>query len=163
MERRNLFATLLAADVRDTRVRGKKRPKYNDVRLYHGPMVIPSDVAEAIREDPALHRTRHAGKLVSRYLDAEGTVWLFRCTIPETRMMVGEVVKTPDGRRRVHCWASATPAATYPQARDLNGLSTTDEDAADINQYLDPQYAQQLMDDDDLRAVPLPAPPEWKS
>lgn len=139
------FAAIFpAAEIRDTRVRGSKRPMYNDARLYHGPMVVPSDVAEAVREDPALHRTRHAGKLVSRYRDGEGTVWLFRCPVPCTRMMVGEVVNTPNGRKRVHCWASATPAPTYPQARDLLGLprpdSGEDDDAADISRYLDPPF-----------------------
>ena len=149
MERRNFFAAIFtAAEIRDTRVRGSKRPKYNDTRLYRGPMVIPPDVAEAVREDPALHRTRHAGKLVSRYCDGEGTVWLFRCPVPETRMMVGEVVKTPDGRKRVHCWACAISASTYPQARILNGSSqppaAVTEDI-DISQYLDPQYSQKLV------------------
>lgn len=168
MERRNFFAALVAggADIRDTRLRGKRKPVRENQRLYHGPMVIPEDVAEAVRESPDIYRTRHAGKLVSRYVDHDATVWLFRVLIPVSRQMVGEVIRTPDGRRRVHCWAAATPANTYPLARELHGLDIPAElETTDINQYLDPQYAQQLMAEslsDDLRAMPLPKPPEWR-
>jgi hypothetical protein len=36
-------------------------------------------------------------------------VYLFRCRIPDHRGMVGEIVRTPLGRLRVHCWSAADP------------------------------------------------------
>lgn len=113
MERREFFQSLIAggATVRRTR----KHVKHSeDVRLYHGPMSIPAYVYEAVREDPSpMRATGRGGHLVSRYAEADGTVWIFRSQIPEHRGMVGEIVRTPIGRHRVHCWSSATPADMY--------------------------------------------------
>ena len=103
LTRNEFFRSLIAggATVRDTRGRGKV--KHLDIRLYHGPMQIPAHVAEALREDPTPHRTKDR-HFVSRYADADGTVWLFRCQVPAHRGMVGEIVQTPIGqRKRVHC------------------------------------------------------------
>jgi hypothetical protein len=111
-DRRNFLQQLVAggATVRHTRKR-VPRAHANDIRLYHGPMTIPPHVAGAVREDPTPHRATGRGThLVSRYADADGTVWLFRCQIPTHRGMVGEIVQSPIGRRiRVHCWSAATP------------------------------------------------------
>ena len=111
-DRRGFLQSLVAlgADTRRTR---KRVPKSHaqDVRLYHGPMTIPAHVAEAVREDPTPHRASGRGThLVSRYAEADGTVWLFRCRIPTHRGMVGEIVRTPIGRYRIHCWSAATPS-----------------------------------------------------
>jgi len=112
MERREFFQSLIAggATVRKTRkrVRGAHAA---DIRLYHGPMTIPPHVAEAVREDPTPHRATGRGThLNSRYAEADGTVWLFRCQIPAHRGMVGEIMRAPiGGRIRVHCWSAARP------------------------------------------------------
>ena len=114
-DRRQFFQSLIAggATVRRTR---KHVPHTQNVCLYHGPMAIPDYVAGAVREDPTPHKATGRGThLLSRYAEADGTVWLFRCQIPSHRGMVGEIVRTPLGRRiRVHCWSAATPG-TYDE------------------------------------------------
>ena len=108
-DRRHFLQSLIAggAAVRKTR---KHIRHQQDVRLYHGPMEIPAHVAEAVREDPTPHRSTGRGAhLVSRYAEADGAVWLFRCQIPSHRGMLGEIVRTPLGRVRVHCWSAALP------------------------------------------------------
>ncbi len=109
--RREFFQELIAggATVRKNRKRVAHR---QDVVLYRGPMQIPTHVAEAVREDPSpMRATGRGSHLVSRYAEADGTVWLFRCGIPAHRGMVGEIVQCPIGKRlRVHCWSAATPA-----------------------------------------------------
>jgi hypothetical protein len=116
--RQSFFRSLIVggATVRDTR--GRKKVKHLDIRLYHGPMLIPAHVAECVREDPAPHRTKDR-HLVSRYVDVDGTVWIFRCQIPASRAMVGEIVQTPIGqRKRIHCWSAANPGE-YRTPEDL--------------------------------------------
>jgi hypothetical protein len=112
VERRDFLQSLVAggATVRKNRKRVKGAHR-QDIRLYHGPMQIPPHVAEAVREDPTPHRATGRGThLVSRYADADGMVWLFRCQIPSHRGMVGEIVQAPIGlRKRIHCWSAATP------------------------------------------------------
>jgi hypothetical protein len=103
MERRKFFQTLIAggATVRKTRKR-VPRAHSGDIRLYHGPMQVPTHVYEAVREDPSPMRASGRGThLVSRYADPDGTVWLFRCQIPAHRGMVGEIVQAPIGRGSV--------------------------------------------------------------
>ena len=91
-------------------------------RLYHGPMEIPTDVAEAIRESPDLSRTRHTGGvgrgLCARYTDADGVRWRMLSAIGESRQMVGEIVRTAEGAIRVHCWTIARPGE-YRDARAI--------------------------------------------
>jgi len=112
--RRSFFSALVAGGATVTNtlaglpLKHRKADKLRGTRLYHGPMFIPPDVTALIREDPALHRTRQR-KLVSRYAE-DGVTWLFRCEIPASRAMVGEVVRTPEGTHRVHCWSAATSA-----------------------------------------------------
>lgn len=96
----------------------RKSDKQPNVRLYHGPFLIPPDVAESLRESPDLHRTRHQ-HLVGRYADADGVTWLIRCRVPDSRAMVGEIVRTPEGHHRVTAWSAAAPAPTYRDARGL--------------------------------------------
>lgn len=121
--RGQFFESLIAggATVRKNRKRVKGAHR-QDVRLYRGPMEIPAHVAEAVREDPTPHRATGRGThLVSRYAEADGTVWLFRCQIPASRQMVGEIVQVPVGKRiRVHCWQAATPGA-YRTVAELLG------------------------------------------
>jgi hypothetical protein len=121
MERREFFQSLIAggATVRKNRKR-QPRAHTGDIRLYHGPMTIPTHVAEAVREDPTPHRATGRGThLVGRYAEADGTVYLFRCQIPTHRGMVGEIVRAPIGQRiRVHCWSAATPGE-YRDAREI--------------------------------------------
>lgn len=112
MERREFFQSLIAggSTLRKSRKRVKGAHR-QDVVLYRGPMEIPAHVYEAVREDPTPHRATGRGShLVSRYAEADGTVWLFRCQIPAHRGMVGEIVQVPVGKRiRIHCWSVATP------------------------------------------------------
>lgn len=109
MERREFFQSLIAAGAPVRKTRKHVRHE-GDIRLYHGPMTIPEHVYEAVREDPTPHRATGRGThLVSRYAEADATVWLFRCQIPASRQMVGEIMRTPLGRIRVHCWSAARP------------------------------------------------------
>ena len=126
--RRDFFRSLIAggATVRDTR--GRKKVKHQDIRIYHGPMTIPAHVAEAVREDPTPHRTKDR-HYVSRYAEADGTVWLFRCQVPAHRGMVGEIVQTPIGqRKRIHCWSAATPGEYRTPEELLRRVRETSND-----------------------------------
>ena len=105
--RREFFQSLIAAGAVPRRnMKAVKHP--DNVRIYHGPMEIPAHVAECVREDPTPHKATGRGRhWVTRYAEADGTVWLFRCGIPFHRGMVGEIIRTPLGRHRVHCWSAA--------------------------------------------------------
>ena len=111
MERRQFFQSLIAGGAAvGSRPEGRnRRAHHQGERLYHGPMGIPERIAAIVAEFPGLKRTtsRH---LVSRYAEA-GWVWLFRCQIPASRQMVGEIVRTPEGSIRVHCWSAARDTA----------------------------------------------------
>lgn len=120
-DRRSFLQSLVAAGAPIKRTR-KRVPESHgaDVRIYHGPMTIPAHVTEAVREDPSPLRASGRGThLVSRYAAADGTVWLFRCGIPVHRGMVGEIVRTPLGRYRVHCWSAATPTESYCEPQEI--------------------------------------------
>jgi hypothetical protein len=120
MDRRAFFQSLVAAGAIPRRTR-KRVPHSGDVVLYHGPMTIPAHVAEAVREDPTLHRATGRGShLTSRYSEADGTVWLFRCQIPSHRGMIGEIIRTPLTRTHVHVWAAATPG-NYSEPHKIIG------------------------------------------
>ena len=107
MERREFFKSLIAggASMRERPRAKNRRAHHTGERLYHGPMEIPEDIVRIIAAHPAIKKTtcRH---LVSRYANT-GWVWLFRCQIPESRQMVGEIIRTPEGKIRVHCWSAA--------------------------------------------------------
>lgn len=107
MERREFFQSLIAggASVKSRREGRNRRAHHQNERVYHGPMAIPERIAAIVADHPGLKRTtdRH---LVSRYAE-EGWTWLFRCQIPASRQMVGEIVRTPEGKMRVHCWSAA--------------------------------------------------------
>ena len=109
MERREFFKSLIAggASMRERPRAKNRRAHHTGERLYHGPMEIPEDIVRIIAAHPAIKKTtcRH---LVSRYANT-GWVWLFRCQIPESRQMVGEIIRTPEGKIRVHCWSAARP------------------------------------------------------
>lgn len=105
--RREFFQSLIAVGATPRRTR-KGTKHAGDIQLYHGPMQVPEHVAECVREDPTPHKATGRGRhWVTRYAEADGTVWLFRCGIPFHRGMVGEIVRTPLGRHRVHCWSAA--------------------------------------------------------
>jgi hypothetical protein len=125
--RRNLLQTL---GIAEATARHRGGPQHtNNTRIYHGPMFIPVDVAEALREQPEVFRTRgksrapgKAGgrrgrRLVMRYKDGDAAMWIFRCLIPPSRAMLGEVVLTPEGVRRFHFWAAVDPSAHLQDAR----------------------------------------------
>jgi hypothetical protein len=111
MERREFFKTLVAggATAAERTEQRNRRAHHHDEIVYHGPMLIPERVAIIVAEHPAIKRTTNGGHLVSRYAE-DGWTWLFRCQIPAHRKMVGEIVKTPAGAIRVHCWSAADPA-----------------------------------------------------
>lgn len=110
-DRRSFFQSLVAggATVSQREQHRNRRVHHAGERIYHGPMEVPARIAGIIADHPVLKMTTHR-QLVSRYAgDADGWVWLFRCQIPEHRLMVGEIVRTPEGRIRVHCWHAADP------------------------------------------------------
>lgn len=110
-DRRSFFRSLIAAGAVPRKTR--KHVKHSDdVRLYHGPMVIPAHVAEAVREDPTPMRAAGRGShLMSRYAEpGESTVYVFRCAIPAHRTMIGDIRRTALGRIRVSCWSACDPA-----------------------------------------------------
>jgi len=120
MDRREFFQGLIAGGLPVRRTR-KRVPKAHagDVRIYHGPMQVPEHVAEAVRHDSTPYKSTGRGShLVTRYAESDGTVWLFRCQIPDHCGMVGEIVRTPLQRFRVHCWSAANPAA-YRQPGEI--------------------------------------------
>lgn len=111
MERRDFFKSLIAAGatVKERKKHRNRRSRHESERIYHGPMAIPERIALIIAEHPAIKRTTHR-HIVSRYAgDLDGWVWLFRCQIPAHRLMVGEIIRTTEGKIRVHCWSSADP------------------------------------------------------
>lgn len=110
MERREFFKSLVAggATVAERTERRNRRAHHHDEIVYHGPMLIPERVALIVAEHPAIKRTTHGSHLVSRYAE-NGWTWLFRCQVPTHRKMVGEIVRTPVGDIRVHCWSAADP------------------------------------------------------
>lgn len=137
--------------------RRKDAPK--GARLYHGPMEIPPHVAEIVRESPDVHKLRGGKKFAMRYADG-ATTWLFRCRVPESRQMVGDIMRQPDGRIRICCWSAATPSPTIPTVDRLLERHAQIEPAlpepeVDISRYLDPAYSQQLLDEPPL---PLRSP-----
>jgi len=150
-DRRSFFRTLVVggAAVTDTLhglpLKHRKADKLRGTRLYHGPMFVPPDVAEIIREDPSLHRTRER-KLVSRYAE-DGITWLFRCQIPASRAMVGEVIRTPEGTYRVHCWSVAISARR--DAREIIERSRQPETGEELPTISSP--------------MPVPTHAAWKS
>ncbi len=166
MERREFFKSLVAggATVRKTKHRARGGHA-GDVRLYRGPMTIPAHVAEMVREDPTPHRAIGRGShLASRY-SAGGWTWLFRCQIPASRQMVGEVIRKEHGGYRVHCWQTADPGA-YRTPEELLANRRIPEDAptpimpplvpapqptwmteaTDYSEYMDPTYAEKLLE-----------------
>ena len=110
MERREFFKSLIAggATVSERTERRNRREHHRDEIMYHGPMLIPERVAAIVAEHPAIKRTTHGAHLVSRYSET-GWTWLFRCQVPAHRKLVGEIVRTPAGGIRVHCWSAADP------------------------------------------------------
>jgi len=121
MERREFFQSLIAGGATICKNRKRVTPRHRqDVQIYHGPMQIPPHVYEAVREDPTPHRATGRGThLVSRYAEQGGTVWLFRCQIPESRAMVGEIVRTPEGNLRIHCWSAARHGYIYREPAEI--------------------------------------------
>lgn len=113
MERRDFFKSLIAGGAAPkVRERGKNnRAHHKQDVVYHGPMTIPVEVAEIIATHPGLCRTTHR-HLVSRY-SQNGRTWIFRCQIPKHRAMVGEIIRTPEGKLRIHCWSAARLSDTY--------------------------------------------------
>lgn len=105
--KREFFTTLIVdgAPLKERAEHKNRRAHHADEVVYHGPMLIPERVANAVAGSPGIARTTH-GHLVSRYVDAQFT-WRFRCQIPEHRGMVGEITYTQSGEFRVHCWAAA--------------------------------------------------------
>lgn len=108
MERRDFFRSLIAGGATlNQRPEGKnRRAHHQNERLYHGPLEIPERIVDIVAEHPGIKRTTHR-HLVSRYAE-NNWVWLFRCKIPASRQMVGEVVRTPEGKIRMHCWSAAS-------------------------------------------------------
>lgn len=91
------------------------RIRHAGERVYHGPIFVPENIAAIVAEHPAIKRTtsRH---MVMRYSHG-GWTWLFRSQIPASRMMVGEIVRTPEGQIRVHLWSAASPHSGAHSAR----------------------------------------------
>lgn len=133
--RRDFFRSLVAggatvtSDLSGQPLKHRKRDKQPNIRLYHGPMLVPPDVAEILRESPDLHRTR-SRHLVGRYADADGTTWLIRTRVPDSRAMVGDIVRQQDGHLRITCWSAARISPTYRDARALIAANATDDGCA---------------------------------
>lgn len=112
MERREFFHSLVAGgatvinDLKGKPLKHRKADKAPNTILRRGPFEVPPDVYESIREAPDLHKTRKR-RLAARYVDGANVTWLVMSAIPEARGMMGEIVRTPEGRYRVHCWEIA--------------------------------------------------------
>lgn len=122
MERREFFRGLIAggAVVAQPTRAGKYYP-HADELMYCGPMSIPAHIAEIVRESPNIamsgrrpqirpdgRRRINSGHPIMRYRD-EFAVWKFRVRIPDSRHMVGDIRRAPDGHLTVCCWQAARP------------------------------------------------------
>jgi hypothetical protein len=123
--RRDFFGSLLSGGATVTNgLSGRKRghDAATNAVLYRGPMRIPDDVRAAVEETPNIHRTRGGKRKLAMRYSADGVVWLFRYAVPAHGAMVGEVVRTIEGKYRVHAWQAAHPgeyrAATEFITRD---------------------------------------------
>jgi hypothetical protein len=110
-DRREFFRSLIAGGAAVAKRPQRQITHPGNEVVYHGPMLIPERVAGIIAEHPSIKRCNRSSHLVSRYAEP-GWTWLFRCQIPASRHMVGEIVRTPEGATRVHCWSAADPART---------------------------------------------------
>ncbi len=108
VERREFFQSLIAggATVKVRPERRNARAHHRDEIVYRGPFSVPAHVAAIVAEHPGLVQTTSGRHVAMRYSD-HGTVYLFRCRVPEHRAMVGEIVRTPAGAIRVHAWSAA--------------------------------------------------------
>lgn len=139
MERRQFFRTLAAggASVAQRPQLRNVRKHHRDEMVYHGPMLIPEDVARIIAEHPAIKKTTHR-HLTSRYAQ-DGCTWLFRCQIPASRQMVGDIRRTQDGHMRVTCWSAARAGETYPDAAKLVAPpAPAEESMMEYSDYAEP-------------------------
>lgn len=109
--RRSFFRQLIAtgATLRQRPLSRNRLAHHVNSLLFRGPMTIPEGVADAVAVS-AVYRTTQR-KLVLRHVTPDGTVWLFRTAVPEHRCLIGEIVRCPDKRYRVHCWTIAEPGA----------------------------------------------------
>jgi len=140
MQRREFFLNLIAggAVVKKRAEHRNRKVHHENTRLYHGPMLIPPAVVAIVAAHPGIKRTTHQ-HLVSRYADTAHT-WLFRCQIPESRAMVGEIVRAPDGKLRIHCWSAARPADTYREVEEIVAAKEPPVEQVGYYEFADPMF-----------------------
>lgn len=96
MTRREMFqAPLLCWTERKNELK-----HHQDIRLYHGPIELPPNVMEKMRDAPD-YRTTHRKPAVR--FKTGGITYLFREWAP-TPYYLGEVVQTQARTIRVHLW-----------------------------------------------------------
>ena len=136
-DRREFFRSLIAggAAVSQRPERRNRREHHAGERIYLGPMIVPERVAAIVAEHPAIKRTTHQ-HLVSRYAES-GCTWLFRCQIPASRQMVGEIVRTPEGSTRVHCWSAANPGE-YREPQEIIERKRAPQMPVEWTEYQEP-------------------------
>src|SRR5262245_24268938 len=99
----------------------KRQAKRRCERIFYGPLRLPSDVTEVLREAPEVEiiwnmAEKGAGgpeqftRPVLRYRDVDAVTWLVHGPIPEGRQMIAVILCSVEGFLRVHCW-SAPPLA----------------------------------------------------
>ncbi len=156
MQRRDFFAALASTGAAPKAWAQKKNKLKHHAgeRLYHGPMLIPAHVAETVRESPEVYRTTHRHPVL-RYVDSDQTVYLLRSRVPESRAMIGEIVRTPEGRVRVHCWSAARTSTTYREVSELLARRATQLTEQIMPPLAAPIWDMEAILDDDLPSAYL--------
>ena len=81
-----------------------RRTHPGDRRLYLGAILVPPEVTPS----EELYRARGRGSHAVRGgVDATGSKWVFRATLPESRAMIGEMILTILGDIRYAVWGEA--------------------------------------------------------
>lgn len=102
------------------------RERHQNEMLYRGPLMIPEHIVTACAEPDIRSRTGSINpkKLImcfderNRSTEPALLKWRFRCPIPGSRCMVGEIQRGSDGVYRIIAFAAATPKH-YREAQDI--------------------------------------------
>lgn len=122
MERREFLRSLTSAPMIARPTAKNRREHHQGERIYHGPIRLPSQVLDIALRAP-VYRTTHRHPVIRLQLD--GVTYLFRSGIAGD-CYLGEIVRTPEGRIRVHAWAAieTAPALNEILARKIQPTVT---------------------------------------
>lgn len=102
----SLSALVPERGLRERPTNRNRKAHHADVRLYHGAIQLEEPILDSLSRSHVF-RTTHR-KLTLR-IQRDGITYLLRIA-PQGADYVGEVVRTPEGAYRVHCWTVASHA-----------------------------------------------------